>query len=215
MTMKLIKRSIAFGIACALLICSAVTAAAQPTVTLLDSSADGVSAFIGVSENIFWAQKFTMPDNGISYQIAGLTICNIITIFNSGTPTANISLWSAVNGVPGSEIGVICAQGIDHDGIFPFNPSVNLQLSSGLSYFIQFDAPNGFWELTGTTLNGATGLGTFGPLFEQINGGWTPYDMAASMELIAVPVPEPPASMLLLLGIIATGVCGCRHGTRK
>ncbi len=199
--MKPVKKSIALGILCVLWNCSAANG--QSTVTLLNDSANGVSAFIGVSQDIYWAQRFTMPAKGINYQITGLTLCNIITNFNYGTIIANVSLWSASNGVPGSEIGLIGTPEIYRNGDFTFSPSASLQLSSGQSYFIEFTAPNGFWELTGTTTNGATGLGTFGQIFEYINGGWTSYDdMPASMILTAAPVPEPSFFGFGILGAV-------------
>ena len=155
-----------------------------------------------------------MPDNGISYQMAGLTLCNETSVFNSGTPIASLSLWSAANNAPGSELGMIGAQVIDGNGNYTFNPSADLQLSSSTSYFIEFNAANGVWYLSGTSPDGATGLGTFGDLYEQEDGGWTPADEAVTMILTGGPVPEPSASALFGFGIFGVAAALRRRNCR-
>ena len=173
---------------------------------LLDNVSAGVWVFANVEYNP-WAQQFTMPNNGTSYQMTALTLPFMTPVWGQGP--AEVSLWSSSeNGLPELDLGSIGIQLVVNEGDLTFVPATPLILSPGESYFILFDAPGANWTFSLTpagTIN--TGLADFGTLLEYVLGpmAGTPFGgYDANIRLVATPVPEP--STLALVGLCAAAL---------
>ncbi len=185
--------------------------AVQPPVALLDNSSSGLESFSAVTTDVPFAQGFTTPNNGISYQLTSVTLCKLVTLWNPPAPIARVSLWSNSGGLPGTELGLIGSATVGGDGDLTIPASSSLFVAPNTSYFIRFDAPQNFWELSGTPPgSGNTGVASFGPYLEYYMGAnWITISGAASMRLMAV-VPEPSTVALFLTAAVAVAAVRTR-----